>query len=716
MLSKRVIVIAADKPFQKRLIAGAMAAGGAVQAFAAADELPGRIEADLVLYALGWQLQDGGLQSMLARLPDGARLVPILPAPQLEGMVSLLTDPRISTVLVAEEMSAVTVSSTVSKLLYGDLFGLDKVMPWGVRIYSMLVSDYQEKSLAIGTIGDFASAMGVRRKYREQIDQCIDEMLMNALYDAPVDEDGQPLFADVPVKERVGLKVAEKAVLQYSCDGERFAVSVRDGFGSLRKNTVLSYLDKCLHASGPEQIDRKTGGAGLGLYLIANSATEVYFHIFERQATEVVCCFDLSATRSQLRSFGIFEESLDTRKRPPVGPARTVPTLRGRRREDITQPAPPRSALLPAMMTLAVMLLLASVTLVALPYLKKPVNAALRIESEPPGATIYIDGRKRGSSPLTASGLEAGRSYALRAALAGHRDDDQLVTTTEGDSTVRLRLAALSGVVSIDSEPTGAQVLLDGQDTGKRTPASLDLATGRRAEISLRKSGFRVEKVQVTGPGPGERAIYRAALPLSRDVSGLTIAAQPPGATVTVDGMALMPPAPSYDTFVKPGVTHKIKITAPGFIDYRKELSLAGGEHQTVTAKLQEGGVLMVKTNISARVYVDDKAVGTAPLSPLALAEGTHTVSLRAQKPYLSYSTQVTVEKGKTVEARVDFGTVEVKAPGVVARPNGTDGSVTVLQLPAGPQKVGLANTETGEKREREVVVSPGGRVVIDSW
>ncbi len=716
MLSKRVIVIAADKPFQKRLIAGAMAAGGAVQAFATADELPGRIEADLVLYALGWQLQDGALTSLLARLPDGSRLVPILPAPQLEGMVSLLADARISTVLVAEEMSAVTVSSTVSKLLYGDLFGIDKVMPWGVRTYSMLVGDYQEKSLAIGTIGDFASAMGVRRKYREQIDQCIDEMLMNALYDAPVGEDGKPLFAEVPVKERVGLKVAEKAVVQYACDGEHFAVSVRDAFGSLRKSTVLSYLDKCLHASGPEQIDRKAGGAGLGLYLIANSATEVYFHIFENAATEVVCCFDLSSQRSQLRSFGIFEESLLTQKRPPVAAARTVPTIRGRRREDMAPPPVERSALLPAMMTLAVLLLLASVTLVALPYLRKPPRSALRIESEPPGASVFVDGRARGATPLTVEGLEAGRSYALRSALAGYKDDDQLVTTTEGEQAVRLHLSALQGSITVESDPAGAMVILDGTDTGKRSPATVEIATGKTASVVLRKDGFYEQKLTVSGPHPGERAIYRAALPISRDVAALTIKVEPGTATVALDGMALMPPAPSYDTFVKPGTTHKVKVTAPGFIDQRREIWLAGGEHKTLDVRMLEGGVLQVKTNTPARVFIDDKPVGTAPLAPLALAEGTHTLSLRSQKPYLAYSTTVTVEKGKTVEARVDFGTVEVKAPGVVAHPDGSDTAVTVLQLPVGTQKLALANTETGEKREREVLIAPGGKVVIDAW
>jgi len=227
------------------------------------------------------------------------------------------------------------VAAAMSKLLYGDLFGLEKVMSWGVRIYSTLVGDYNEKSMAIASVGDFAQAMGVRRKYREQIDQCIDEMLMNALYDAPVDDQGKPLFADVPVRERVLMRDDEKAVVQYGCDGDRFAVSVRDAFGTLRKETILYYLDKCLHAPEGEQIDRKAGGAGLGLYLIANSATDVSFHIFAGSATEVICSFDLSAQRAQLRSLGIFEEQIESAR--TTSPVTTIPTRRGRRHEDLAQ-------------------------------------------------------------------------------------------------------------------------------------------------------------------------------------------------------------------------------------------------------------------------------------------------------------------------------------------------------------------------------------------
>ena len=214
-----------------------------------------------------------------------------------------------------------------TRVVAGDLFGLDKLVPWGTHIHSQLVGDYEGKTKCIAQIGDFAEVMGVRRKYRESIDQCMDEMLMNALYDAPVDEQGRPIFADIPTKTRISLKVEQRAVVQYACDGKRFAVSVRDAFGTLERATVLQYLYKCLHAS--EQIDRKAGGAGLGLYLMVNAASQVYFNVLPRVATEVVCVFDLESPKIQIDELGFFTEKIDATGRLAAGPTQRMPAGAG---------------------------------------------------------------------------------------------------------------------------------------------------------------------------------------------------------------------------------------------------------------------------------------------------------------------------------------------------------------------------------------------------
>ncbi|MCU1278036.1 MAG: hypothetical protein JWM53_1582, partial [bacterium] len=666
VLSKRVLVVASDKALLKRLSAGAMAAGGNVQTYASLDDATGHVEFDLALVELAPRIIVDSLAppappvvppahaALAARLPDDARVVPILPAPDLEWMVALLVDARIPCVLVGDLLTAGQVTSTVAKLLARDLFGVDKVLPWGVRVYSALVSDYNEKAAAIAAIGEFAQAMGVRRKYREHIDQCIDEMLMNALYDAPVDHEGKPLFADVPVRERVLLRADEKAVVQYGCDGDRFAVSVRDAFGTLRKETILYYLDKCLHAPEGEQIDRKAGGAGLGLYLIANSATDVSFHIFAGSATEVVCSFDLSAQRAQLRSLGIFEEQIQGAR--STSPVTTIPTRRGRRHEDLAPPpAPPRSgALLPVMMTFAVLLLLFAVAQAALPYLRRPTASSLKIETDPPGALVYVDGRSRGATPLSVD-AEGGRSYAVRAVRPGYRDDEQLVTAAAGDSPVRLHLERLAATLAVETEPAGARVFVDGKETGKLTPATLELPPSAPLLLTLRKQGFVESSVKTTAPPPGERALYHTALPLEGSTALLTITTEPPTANVSVDGLMLVPPAPSHDTFVAPGGKHKVKVSAPGFVDARAEITVAGGEHKSLHLELVEGGTLTLRTNVSAKVLVDDKAVGTAPILPLGVTAGEHTLALRGKAPAVDFSTKVSVEKGHTLEVRLDF-------------------------------------------------------------
>src|SRR5262249_53611289 len=121
----------------------------------------------------------------------------------------------------------------------------------------------------------------------------------------------------------ISLRVEQKAIVQYACDGKRFAVSVRDAFGTLERATVLRYLYKCLHSD--QQIDRKAGGAGLGLYLMTNAASDVYFNVLPGVATEATCVFDLEAAKLQLNRFGFFTERIDAAGRLAAGPSRLLP-------------------------------------------------------------------------------------------------------------------------------------------------------------------------------------------------------------------------------------------------------------------------------------------------------------------------------------------------------------------------------------------------------
>jgi hypothetical protein len=164
--------------------------------------------------------------------------------------------------------------------------------------------EYKGRTAAIDEVLAYAEKVGVRRQVRSAIGQVCEELLMNALYDAPVDEHGTPLFAEVELKARLERLSPRPVSIRYAATEGGFAVSVRDRFGRLDKATVLRYIDKCLH--NPQQIDRKVYGAGLGIYLITNAVTQFVLNVAPGMATEVVCTFDRKSARASPRALSVF--------------------------------------------------------------------------------------------------------------------------------------------------------------------------------------------------------------------------------------------------------------------------------------------------------------------------------------------------------------------------------------------------------------------------
>jgi hypothetical protein len=183
---------------------------------------------------------------------------------------------------------------TSVKLLTGDIFGLEKYLAWGARIADRRVCDYEEKREALAAVTNDAKELGARRPLIARIESVVDELLMNALYDAPAVHGGDPAC---PVKPGVPGPNAE-ALLRWAADGRYFAVSVQDDFGALRKEAILDHVTRARQERGrPRSSEEAEGaGAGLGLYFILSSVTRFVANIEPGKRTEVVCLFDLKAS------------------------------------------------------------------------------------------------------------------------------------------------------------------------------------------------------------------------------------------------------------------------------------------------------------------------------------------------------------------------------------------------------------------------------------
>jgi hypothetical protein len=224
------------------------------------------------------------------------------PRASLKDLMSYLRDSRMNHVIVGEELDR-GVFVTAQKLLTGDIFGLEKYLPDGTPVHYIRLRDFEGRGKAIDTILQFAEQAKMRRQVRNAIGSVCEELLMNALYDAPVDEAGHQIFAEVDPHDRTRSRSPRPVSIRYAATDTQFAVAVRDRFGRLAKNTILAYIEKCL--TSPVQIDRKTYGAGLGLYLVANAAASYIVNVAYGIATEVVCTFDRGA-KAPLRLVGMF--------------------------------------------------------------------------------------------------------------------------------------------------------------------------------------------------------------------------------------------------------------------------------------------------------------------------------------------------------------------------------------------------------------------------
>ena len=301
MSKRRVLAISSDLDQLRRIVATLERAGAEVDAVRS----PSAIAADVIPHRYVFFATSDGPEAvhvLAPKLRDRAHVTIVTPKASLSNLTEYLRDDRINHVIVGDELEE-GVFVTAQKLLTGDIFGIEKYLPEGTPVHYERLRDFEGRGKAIQTVLDFAEQAKMRRQVRSAIGQVAEELLMNALYDAPVDEDGRAIFAEVDPHDRTKMRTPRPVSIRYAATDDMFAVAVRDRFGRLAKNTILAYIEKCIHS--PNQIDRKTYGAGLRLYLVANAAATYVVNVAYGIATEVVCTFDRGA-KAPLRLVGVF--------------------------------------------------------------------------------------------------------------------------------------------------------------------------------------------------------------------------------------------------------------------------------------------------------------------------------------------------------------------------------------------------------------------------
>lgn len=200
-----------------------------------------------------------------------------------------------------------TILTTLTKVLGDDVFGLEKYLTWGVDIQNRLVKASSQREELREEMCAYFKKMGVRTTILDRLNTVTEELLMNAVYDAPTDSKGNSLYNHISRRTEIFLESHLQSTLRYASDGVFLAVSVTDPFGSLTKETIIRYLERCYQ--NREDLPEHAGkaGAGRGLHQIVENSDLTIFNVKRGVKTEVISLFYVEGHRREAKpSFHYF--------------------------------------------------------------------------------------------------------------------------------------------------------------------------------------------------------------------------------------------------------------------------------------------------------------------------------------------------------------------------------------------------------------------------
>jgi hypothetical protein len=208
-------------------------------------------------------------------------------------------------------------------------------------------------------------------------------------------------------------------------------------------------------------------------------------------------------------------------------------------------------------------------------------TGSINVRSSPSGATIVLDGATMGTTPTTLHGISVG-SHTLVLKKSGYNDyPTGVIVSSEKTSSVSATLIVSTGLISVNSTPPGATIVLDGTIKGI-TPANLtDISVGSH-KIVLKKSGYDDYPVTVT-VSSGKTTRISATLIVS--TGSINVRSSPSGATIVLDGTT-RGTTPTILTGISVG-SHTLVLKKSGYNDYTTDVLVNKEQTVPVSAILQ---------------------------------------------------------------------------------------------------------------------------------
>ena len=245
------------------------------------------------------------------------------------------------------------------------------------------------------------------------------------------------------------------------------------------------------------------------------------------------------------------------------------------------------------------------------------------LDSEPSGASVYINNEFVGYTPLS-NYKQAYGTYQYRLESPNYHPSTGIIELNAGRFEQKVVLKPAFGSIFVNSNVAGAKIILDGKQTGRQTPATLSEIPSGPHTITLqmdkyapRQQNVIVEDGQTTD----------VSLTLEARFARVTINSLS-GAEIYCNGKLLGRRGRISEDMMEGYYDLEARLAHHRSVT--KQIQVVVGQSQDITLNPipKYGSLDVVSTPHDATVTIDGKTMGKTPLTIEQLLEGEHQVAI----------------------------------------------------------------------------------------
>ncbi|MDM8550089.1 SUMF1/EgtB/PvdO family nonheme iron enzyme [Desulfobacterales bacterium HSG2] len=219
------------------------------------------------------------------------------------------------------------------------------------------------------------------------------------------------------------------------------------------------------------------------------------------------------------------------------------------------------------------------------------VKVMLTVRSKVYNDTVYIDGKKHGSTRLDIE-LERGK-HILRVEKDGYEPYEKEVDLQK-PTTIWAKLDPVTEIIRIETDPSGATVFVNGGKKGV-SPTNLKLSATEKVRLSVKLAGYKTQEKIIRFPFENSEALKFVLVPLPKQTGSLYVKVSPSDALIHIRD-------------IKEKYKHGMELQAG---DYVLEISAKGYESSKENVEIIPGK--MTETEVELKRIADPRKTIVKP-------------------------------------------------------------------------------------------------------